>query len=327
MMPLITTRRAKRRRLDSMNNDSAAASTAANTAVSTASSATAVAAATAATNAATNAAVDATVAAADRAADAAADLVAPIGAQLPRHLACADRYTELDAALLRRPADFFARHRDAPAHFTAAATRALFSPAQQQQLDALFAPGWQSDAASPLHALVGSCRASSAHRTQACDEYAARDASVGAFVRKAQRGKQLVVSDVPLGRLPAALAGELVRGPALFQHANMLQVVPQSVAMPEQYHALCYAIFATGQRQARSPAHLACETRSVLSLRVPHHYVFSLSLRTRWCACCVPSACRAVDRRLVHRPARRLLRCRRLLVSGERREAVACGAA
>jgi len=31
-----------------------------------------------------------------------------------------------------------------------------------------------------------------------------------------------MVSDVPLGQLPAALAGELVRGSALFQHANML---------------------------------------------------------------------------------------------------------
>ena len=171
-----------------------------------------------------------------------------IGVQLPQHLTCAsDTYTSSDDALLRQsPSHFFARHRDTPAHFSAPAARHLFSSSQRKQLDTLFAHGWETNASSPLHALIGTCRTSSAHRTQAYDEYAVRDASVGAFVRKAQRGKQLVVSDVQLGKLPPSLVSSLLQGPALFQHANILQVVSQDETAPEQYHCLCYAIFGTG---------------------------------------------------------------------------------
>jgi len=65
-----------------------------------------------------------------------------------------------------------------------------------------------------------------------------------------------VVSDVPLGQLPAALAGELVRGDGAVSACEHAAGRAASVAMPEQYHALCHAIFATGQHQARSLAHL-----------------------------------------------------------------------
>lgn len=185
-----------------------------------------------------------------------------IGVQIPQHLLCAtDTYTKDDCDRLlnhHHHHHFFARHRDAPAHFLSTASRSLFSQAQQTQLDTLFAPGWQSNATSPLHALIGTCRTSSSHRTQEYDEYAARDASVGAFIRKAQRGSQLVVSDVQLGKLPLMIASQLIQGPALFQYDNMLQVVTEDNM---QYHCLCYAILGTG---ASGHSYLMCveETHS-----------------------------------------------------------------
>jgi hypothetical protein len=65
-----------------------------------------------------------------------------------------------------------------------------------------------------------------------------------------------VVSDVPLGALPAAVTSGLAAGPALFQQPNLLQAVPEEPDKPKQYHNLCYAIFATGTRSytsAREP--------------------------------------------------------------------------
>jgi hypothetical protein len=169
-----------------------------------------------------------------------------IGVQLPKHLQCRPIYTAGDP--LTRPqqrAAFSQRHRDTPAHFTGARD-SLFSPQQRQQIDALFAPGWQTDAASPLRALVGSSRLSSAHRTQAHDEYEENDeASVGTFLSRAAAREQLVVSDVELGKLPAAVTSALAAGPALFQQHNMLQVVPREPDKPDQYHDLCYTIFAS----------------------------------------------------------------------------------
>lgn len=169
---------------------------------------------------------------------------AVIGVQLPLYLTAPVDTYEAGDSLLQQPHHFFARHRDAPAHFTSACT-GLFSSEQQRQIAALFPSGWQQNTSSPLHAAVGSCRASSAHRTQGHDVYATRDASVGAFLRKARRGKQLVVSDVSLRQLPSSLASALQQGPALFHHANMLRAVQEDPAMPEQYHWLSYAIFAT----------------------------------------------------------------------------------
>jgi hypothetical protein len=165
-----------------------------------------------------------------------------IGVQLPRHLHFRPTYTARDP-LTRPPlrATFSQRHRDTPAHFTGA-HNSLFNAKQRNQIEALFAPGWQTDAASPLHALVGSCRLSSSNRTQKHDVYE-EEASVGTFVSRAAAGEKLVVSDVKLGELPAAVTSGLAAGPALFQQHNLLQAVLPDKS--EQYHSLCYAIFAT----------------------------------------------------------------------------------
>jgi hypothetical protein len=165
-----------------------------------------------------------------------------ISVQLPRHLHHSPTYTA-DSPLTRpqQRAAFSQRHCDTPAHFTGAHD-SLFNAKQQRHMDELFAPGWQTDAASPLHALVGSCRRSSSNRTQKHDEYEDKEPSVGTFVSRAAAGEKLVVSDVPLGALQAAVTSGLAAGPALFQQHNLLQAVLPDKA--EQYHSLCYAIFA-----------------------------------------------------------------------------------
>ena len=80
-----------------------------------------------------------------------------------------------------------------------------------------------------------------AHRAQAHDTYDERHASVGSYLRKVARGRQLVVSDVNLSLLATTQA--LVRGPTLFQYHNLLAAVP--TLTDTQDHTLCFAIFGT----------------------------------------------------------------------------------
>jgi hypothetical protein len=166
-----------------------------------------------------------------------------IGLQLPRYLHVPFSYSLEDVAI-RQPLLFYKRHCDIPAVFLQASSY-LFSAEQQLELSALFHPGWQNNKDSPLHSLIGSCRPSSSHRTQAYDHYAARDASAASFVRKAMCGQQLVVSDLNLARLPQAQS--LCKGPALFGECNIWKGAATDPNVSSHDHVLCFGILGTSQ--------------------------------------------------------------------------------